>query len=97
MKPEMPDRIWIRADKTWSTIMNSTPPPGRVEYVSESLVEQLRRERDRYKAALEKIAEFVVHRSSCGAWKNYTKINSGICTCGLSAALSPPKGGEDNV
>lgn len=30
---EIPNRVWLRADHTWSTIMNRTAPPGKFEYV----------------------------------------------------------------
>lgn len=71
MKPEMPEKValdvkyWRKGNEPenpWTTATATTPtqkwnPEIYAYYVPESLVEQLRRERDRYKEALEKIAD----------------------------------------
>lgn len=65
MKPELPERLWVDlddvdnplsyAESEFTGFKNENYRDRLVPYVPESLLEPLRIERDRYKAALERI------------------------------------------
>jgi hypothetical protein len=78
---KLPERVWLKSDHTWSTVLNATPPPGKLAYIHESHLTTLKAELALAKQQIEEwreALEFYADKKNYGS-DDYSRTDGFDC------------------